>query len=298
MISHIRNSFQLLETQSIRDSIVMSIQDLENIRKELWVGEVAVCFTLDAADLASILIEPEPCSAMIPRSSYLPLHMADIKQYFSAFIRQELLDNEIWCDTEHGDKIKWHLPFGVSYDILHGLSVEGAIWHLNVHFSDYPEQELLRCPSLDCVKSYFLTTLKEADALKHGSAVMSNIREKENSMLWNGILTKSYDEFWTINRKLMDCNSKRQPLTYRNLPVRLYNIDRTYTQPLLPAPSEESSCSIVTVDDLLYALSIKLDDDTIVITQGIKISLDSPLFDLSQTLSYPDNFLYLCVVKA
>lgn len=117
-------------------------------------------------------------------------------------------------------------------------------------------------------------------------------------MLWNGILTKSYDEFWTINRKLMDCNSKRQPLTYRNLPVRLYNIDRTYTQPLLPAPSEESSCSIVTVDDLLYALSIKLDDDTIVITQGIKISLDSPLFDLSQTLSYPDNFLYLCVVKA
>jgi len=67
VISHIRNSFQLLETQSIRDSIVMSIQDLENIRKELWVGEVAVCFTLDAADLASILIEPEPCSAMIPR---------------------------------------------------------------------------------------------------------------------------------------------------------------------------------------------------------------------------------------
>lgn len=101
--------------------------------------------------------------------------MADIKQYFSAFIRQELLDNEIWCDTEHGDKIKWHLPFGVSYDILHGLSVEGAIWHLNVHFSDYPEQELLRCPSLDCVKSYFLTTLKEADALKHGSVSLMTI---------------------------------------------------------------------------------------------------------------------------
>lgn len=44
--------------------IAMSV---ESIRRELWLGEIPTCFTLDTEDLASIVNEPEPCCLMLPR---------------------------------------------------------------------------------------------------------------------------------------------------------------------------------------------------------------------------------------
>lgn len=40
---------------------------VESIRRELWMGEIPVCFTLDPDDLASIVEEPEPYCRTVPR---------------------------------------------------------------------------------------------------------------------------------------------------------------------------------------------------------------------------------------
>jgi autophagy-related protein 5 len=43
-------------------------------------------------------------------------------------------------------------------------------WCLNVHFEQFPD-ELMHCNTKDIVESYFLSTIKEADALKHKGKV-------------------------------------------------------------------------------------------------------------------------------
>jgi len=270
---------------------------IESIRRELWLGEIATCFTLDAEDLSSIVNEPEPCCLMLPRSSYLPLHISEVKAHFTQYIKPSLKDSEIWFETENGDKIRWHLPVGVSYDMHERGGGGNAVWQLTVHFSFYPEQVLLRCPSIDCVKAHFMSTIKEADSLKHASGVMNNIRESENAMLWNGILTRSFDEFWTINRRLMDCNTSKQPLQYKHLAMRIYKTDKTYIQPFLSAPTEDDNSTDITLGELLTLYSIDMDSGQTILCQGIDIPLDSNVYELSQTMSYPDNFLYLCVVQ-
>ncbi|XP_067938857.1 autophagy protein 5-like [Watersipora subatra] len=265
--------------------------DLESLRRELWLGEVPACFSLHPNDLASLACEPEPCCMMLPRVSYLPLHLEEIRQYFSQYIKSDLLENEIWCETSSGDKVKWHLPIGVTYDMLHGLQESTSIWHLTVHFSDYPEQLLLRCPSLDSVRAHFLSTIKEADALKHASGVMNNMLEAENSLLWTGMLDRKYEDFWSVNNRLMDCNTTNQTLGYKYLPIRVYKRDQTYSQPLVLADGE-SPC---TVKDLLISCYFDINDDIAVVSQGIDIPLDSNVYELAQSLSYSDNFLYLCI---
>ena len=126
---------------------------------------------------------------------------------------------------------------------------------------------------------------------------MNNIRESENAMLWNGLLTRSFDEFWTINRRLMDCNTSKQPLQYKHLAMRIYKTDRTYIQPFLAAPTAEDNSTDITVGELLSLHSIDTGIEQTVLCQGIEIPLDSNVYELNQTMSYPDNFLYLCVVQ-
>ena len=104
----------------------------------------------------------------IYRNSYLPLHMSTVVSYFSQYIKPELTGSPAWCDSD-SRKIKWHIPVGATYDMLFGLRGQGQVWNVTVHFSDYPEKELLRCLSVDCVKAHFMSTLKEADSLKHNS---------------------------------------------------------------------------------------------------------------------------------
>lgn len=115
------------------------------------------------------------------RSSYLPLHISEVKAHFTQYIKPSLKDSEIWFETENGDKIRWHLPVGVSYDMHERGGGGNAVWQLTVHFSFYPEQVLLRCPSIDCVKAHFMSTIKEADSLKHASVSYIVIM-----LLWNG----------------------------------------------------------------------------------------------------------------
>lgn len=100
--------------------------------------------------------------------------MKEVREYFSQYVKSALQDNEVWCDTGPSNKLKWHLPVGVNYDMHEGLQTTSSVWQVTVHFSKYPEQVLLRCPSIDCVRAHFLSTVKEADSLKHSSVSLDN----------------------------------------------------------------------------------------------------------------------------
>ena len=67
-------------------------------------------------------------------------------------------DAEIWLDFE-GSPIKWHIPVGALYDQFCSLNNDNnedpslssystmLPWNLTVHFSKFPELEILHCES-------------------------------------------------------------------------------------------------------------------------------------------------------
>jgi len=135
-----------------------------------------------------------------------------------------------------------------------------------------------------------MSSLKEADALKHRSQVMSTLQKKDHSQLWSGVTNDKFDQFWAINRKLMDLND------FRYIPFRVYSQDLTQTQKLIKGKTESGEDK--TFRDLcLHMVGEEAVDEYRWVTHGIEPPLETPLLWMSQHLSYADNFLHVCALK-
>ena len=88
-------------------------------------------------------------------------------------------------------------------------------WPITVHFSGFPAEDLLECPSREAVESIFMSSLKESDQLKTNGKVMKQMQAREHSQLWLGLCSDKYDQFWAVNRRLMESSD-----AWRHLPVR------------------------------------------------------------------------------
>lgn len=72
----------------------------------------------------------------------------------------------------------------------------------------------------DIVEAHFMSSLKEADCLKHRSQVISAMQKKDHNQLWTGLVNDKFDQFWSINRRLMECNADQDG--FKHIPVRCY----------------------------------------------------------------------------
>ena len=109
--------------------------------------------------------------------------------------------------------LKWHLPIGLLYDLYAGAdpaskgdrdayasedatesptndSAGGSLpWRLTVHFSDWPNEELVRLDANGMVMNdAFINSVKEADFLRNGTAkkIMS-LSKEDSSGLWKAV---------------------------------------------------------------------------------------------------------------
>lgn len=101
--------------------------------------------------------------------------------------------------------MKWHYPVGLLYDLYAGAdpaSKGGAEtdlvsttdehplpWRLVVHFSDWPDEELVRLDADGIVMhDAFINSVKEADFLRNGTAkgIMTLSRE-DSAGLWESV---------------------------------------------------------------------------------------------------------------
>lgn len=90
----------------------------------------------------------------------------------------------MWLDF-NGTPLKWHYPIGVLYDI-YSMDIK-LPWNITVHFSKFPEKEILHCQCRETVESHFMSCIKEADVLKHRSQVVSSMQKKDHNQLWLGL---------------------------------------------------------------------------------------------------------------
>ncbi|XP_021082986.1 autophagy protein 5 isoform X3 [Mesocricetus auratus] len=188
--------------------------DDKDVLRDVWFGRIPTCFTLYQDEITER--EAEPYYLLLPRVSYLTLVTDKVKKHFQKALRQEDV-SEIWFEYE-GTPLKWHYPIGLLFDLL--ASSSALPWNITVHFKSFPEKDLLHCPSKDAVEAHFMSCMKEADALKHKSQVINEMQKKDHKQLWMGLQNDRFDQFWAINRKLMEYPPEENGFRY--IPFRIY----------------------------------------------------------------------------
>lgn len=266
----------------------MTVEDREVLR-EVWEGRIPAVFKLADEDNTQDG-DVEPYYLMLPRMSYLPLATEKVKKYFTGHA-DSLDPHNMWFDYK-GTPLKWHHPIGALFDLLKGGGLdndEGLPWQLTVHFSRFPTQQLIPCQSREIIESHFMSAIKEADQLKHGGRVVSTMQKKDHLQLWTGLQNDKFDQFWAINRRLMESPGGED--NFKHIPIRFHIGSNNSVVQKLVKPLSEGSGTNLTIGDLQELMY----PQSSFIIQGVRPSPDTPVQWLSHHLSYPDNFLHIAV---
>ncbi|XP_055380369.1 autophagy protein 5 [Condylostylus longicornis] len=258
------------------------------VLRVIWEYQLPVCFQADPDEIVG-LQQPEPFYLLVSRLSYLPLVTDKARKYFTRYISNEQQEGDVWFDY-NGIPLKLHFPIGVLYDLTH--REEELPWPLTIHFTKFPEDTLVKFSTKDVLESHFMSCLKEADVLKHRGQVISAMQKKDHNQLWLGLVNDKFDQFWAVNRRLMETSGDQE--CFKHIPIKFYNEDGTYIQKLISPVCESGQKRIL--KDLLSDLSQNEKQAIGIRTHGIDVHEDTPLQWMSEHLSYPDNFLHLFVV--
>ncbi|KAL4084801.1 hypothetical protein QTP88_027703 [Uroleucon formosanum] len=256
----------------------------------LWNGKLPVCFQLDEQEIHGIQ-NPEPFYLMVPRMSYFPLVCDKVKKHFVKHVDPEKQEMEMWLEFKN-IPLKWNNPIGVLYDLftINDKQVD-LPWKITVHFDNFPEDQLLRCSCRESVESNFMSSMKEADMLKHRSQVFSTMQRHQHNQLWTGLLNDKFDQFWSENKKLMEPSEGSY---FKHIPIHFYRSGSSVmTQTLVKPVSDDGNH--ITLGELIKLNYPSLDNPKI-FTHGICIPHETPIQWMSEHMSYLDNFLHLVII--
>ncbi|XP_075227951.1 autophagy protein 5 [Lycorma delicatula] len=258
------------------------------ILREIWEGKLPVCFILNSEEVID-LPSPEPYYLMVPRLNYFPLVTEKVRKHFLRYVHQDKHEAEMWLEF-NGLPIKWHYPIGVIFDI-NKADIE-LPWNITVHFDKFPEHEILHCSNREVVESHFMSCIKEAGVLKHRSQIVSSMQKKDHNQLWLGLQNNKFDQFWAVNRKLMEVGQGGED-TFKYIPFRCHHGDKPMIQRLVRPVTEEGHRK--TLLHLLQEVYPNEYQNLKVIMHGVEPPRETPLQWMSEHLSYPDNFLHLSI---
>ncbi|KAK1171154.1 autophagy protein 5 isoform X1, partial [Acipenser oxyrinchus oxyrinchus] len=258
--------------------------DDKDVLRDVWFGRIPTSFTLYQDEITER--EADPYYLLLPRVSYLTLVTDKVKKHFQKVMKQEDM-GEMWLEYE-GTSLKWHYPIGLLFD-LHASNT-ALPWNITVHFQNFPEKDLLHCTSNYVIEAHFMSCIKEADVLKHKGQVINEMQKKDHKQLWMGLQNDKFDQFWAINRKLMEYSVEEGGFRY--IPFRIYQTtsDRPFIQKLFRPVTAEGQTH--TLGDLLkemFPTAVTSDDGEKkyqVVIHGIEPMLETPLqwlFNISAT---------------
>jgi autophagy-related protein 5 len=94
------------------------------------------------------------------------------------------------------------------------------------NLKDFPD-DLFQFNTKDVVESHFISTIKEADALKHKGKIINEMLKKDHKQLWYGYQNDKFDQFWSINKRLMEPIDGSD--TFKSIPFRIYQVGANST---------------------------------------------------------------------
>jgi len=139
--------------------------------------------------------KPSAYYQLVPRMSYLPFYLQDVRDHFAPSVPQLGNDAKMWLSYRNVP-VKWQLPAGVIYDIIkQGVEEQGTkLIQLTVHFEGFPEDQILQLQHEDELRFFFNHSLKEAACIKFGSA--------------KSIITLSTSDQQDLCEAVRDCHSR------------------------------------------------------------------------------------------
>lgn len=188
------------------------------LQQHIWGGQLPLSISLAPSECRTF-DQTEPYLIFCPRLAYLPFLLPRLLAFFApVLIQQPEGPHTGWFSFE-GVPLKWHYPVGLLYDLYAGAEPAEAAgdndgggkgrdegigsrgnddeteavgplpWRLELHFSDWPSETLIR---LDAdgrvVHDAFVNSVKEADFLRNGTAraIMSLSRD-DSFGLWEAV---------------------------------------------------------------------------------------------------------------
>ncbi|CDR99824.1 related to ATG5-protein involved in autophagy and the Cvt pathway [Sporisorium scitamineum] len=273
-------------------STISTVQATSAFRKLVWEGTIPICVSIDPAELppgSNSTIDST--YLVVPRISYLPLIVADVKKNLLDLVLEQpalnvLNEKELWFEYE-GQPLRWHWQIGLLYDyhtsnpartaiayqstasttsglgslrsetpsLAQGSLDGGAMsaaqpsrlpWNIRLRLCKPPADRLHSNSGLESCKTSFMSMIKEADFVRHGSTKkVVNLRKQEQDTLWDGVVSHDYDVFWSIANKLVPnasvpsfdtshaatTSAGRSPIASRTLSLNLGGTQEERTAP-------------------------------------------------------------------
>lgn len=258
------------------------------VSRKIWEAAVPVEFQVEGENRSGETCRP--CYAMLPRCSYFPLHLPQILEQIRA--REDSIKLEadkVWLECI-GTPLKLYYPIGVLFD-LHRCS-DSPKMTVTIKYGTRPES--VSYVSKDTMEAMFLQSLKEANYLKRRKdEIVSTMKIDEHKQLWSGLVQDQFDDFWNINRRLMESSEERP---FHSIPIRFYISGHPFRQ--IPQPPVDESGEHRLLSSCLSSLSADFVEMGAYkfISHGITLPLDTPLSYMGKNLAYPDNFVHICAV--
>ncbi|SMR57348.1 unnamed protein product [Zymoseptoria tritici ST99CH_3D1] len=218
------------------------------LQSQIWSGSLALEIHLAPSDCRTY-DQSEPYLIHFPRLSYLAFLLPRLHAFFTpALINPEVSSHDAWFTFEDVP-LKWHYPLGLLYDLYSGaepVDLASAAetddaassktslptpWKLTIHYSDYPEHQLLHLdPEGRTMHDTFINSVKEADFVRNGSArAVMGLSKEDSDNLWLAVRTHDLPLFTRTQHKLLHPPG----LSLRHIPLKLYL--PTSSSSLLPA---------------------------------------------------------------
>ncbi|KAL0074049.1 autophagy protein Apg5-domain-containing protein [Phycomyces blakesleeanus] len=274
------------------------------ISETIWDGKLPLQVTFHPTESISSARTPDPIYIEVARLSYLSLLTHQLHSIYTGLGIQTQPEN-VWYDY-NGEPLKWHFPIGLLYDLYNfpisqvpTFGEKASLpWRINIHFDEFPIDKILRNPTLDTTQDMFMSMLKEADFLRHGTTKrVMNMSKRDQTQLWQSLVQGKYSEYWSVNKHLLENGQLA-----RHIPLRLYMPYKCPPiQELVPGNTEEHPLLIGDAMTRILPDLFPSDDqeecDAIPVIHGVPLPLDTPLGWASDNLCFADNFLHIVISK-
>ncbi|KAI3381815.1 hypothetical protein SNEBB_004032 [Seison nebaliae] len=281
----------------------------DELLEELWNGTVTIRIELDESSVFLSSESPDPVYISVHRNTYFPIIMRKFDRYFTSFL-DPMRNDSIWFEFQD-EPLRWQLPIGLLYDLhtVH-ISPKPVPWVIRAKYGKFPFEQILQMSNDDLLplENYFMSTLKEADELKHHGEILQTMTAQQHKQLWTSLSTNNFKQFWEINRLLM----RKNKLTncFHNIPFRYYyrkknekmNNFNFYQALFSPIDGEGNKRRFRDLLEwILEKFEMKENVQQIIsegqfIVQGIVPSFNVPIQYMCEHLSSPDNFLHIIAI--
>ncbi|KAI9814889.1 MAG: autophagy protein 5 [Thelocarpon impressellum] len=212
---------------------------LSSLQRQTWLGSLPLRIRISPGE-SRTYADTDPYLIHAPRLTYLPFLLPRLHAFFApALIDATASAPEAGWFSYEGVPLKWHYPVGLLYDLFSGVDpsardgggiggegeaevVGGAAppWELDVHFSEWPEEQLVRLDREGRVmEDAFVNGVKEADFIRNGTAkgIMS-LSKEDSTRLWTAVREHDLTLFNSVNQKLLN----PQGVRLRHIPLKVY----------------------------------------------------------------------------